>query len=343
MKQLLSIFTRLIGISAVLFWSASVYAQEHEHELLVPLTDVSLNKLPYIVAEQQGLFKKYGIDVELYITPGAAAKGAGDGMDPNPKYVRDVQSDRMLTTGGGVGLIHSRVGDRSDRVIIGSTDNQLRWFLYARPGINSLEDLKGKVIAATDNNSCTGGIVHLIANRMGWVVGKDITLKENHEERLDRLGAEYDAVIISELPHVHAEKLGMYPLVDLRDWDLPYLCSGISASKSWLEQEGNREKAIAFMKATIEAMAMMKRDHTVVYQALDEWYGVKDIETKQKMYDTVPDLVDVPYPAVEGVQLIMDTYKDYSPNMVNYTADDFYDNSIMQEIVESGFIEELNK
>lgn len=335
---------RLYGLAGVLsvflMVGSSLSAQEGDEPLLVPLTDVSLNKLPYIVAKQTGLFEKYGLNIELYITPGAAEKGSGDGMDPNPQYVKDVKSERLLSTGGGVGLINNRLEKGGDRIVIGSTDHELRWFVYARPGIRSLEDLKGKRISATHNSSCTGGIVNLIADRMGWEIGKDVTLITNHVERVDKLGrGEYDAVIVTELPHVYAQSQGLYPLVDLRDWDLPYICSGISASRSWLSQGDNRETAKNFLKAVVEATAMMKEDRSVVYDALEEWYGVRDVETKQKMYETVGDLVDRPYPSVDGIKLIMETYD--SPEMRKYSPEDFYDDSLMREIDESGFVDEV--
>ena len=59
------------------------------------------------------------------------------------------------------------------------------------------------------------------------------------------------------------------------------------------------------------------------------------------MYETVGDLVDVPYPSVEGIKLIMQAFD--SPEMRNYKAEDFYDDSLMQEIVDSGFIETLRQ
>ena len=62
-----------ILVSFFTLLSSQVFAQQEP--LLVPLTDVSTNKLPYIVAKEEGLFDKYGISIELYMTPGASLKG----------------------------------------------------------------------------------------------------------------------------------------------------------------------------------------------------------------------------------------------------------------------------
>jgi hypothetical protein len=116
-----------ILISFFTLLSSQVVAQQEP--ILVPLTDVSTNKLPYIVAKEEGLFDKYGISIELYMTPGAALKGGGDGMTPNPEYIDDPDTDRLLSTGGGVGQIHRRVTEGGDRVILGTTGNILTWWL----------------------------------------------------------------------------------------------------------------------------------------------------------------------------------------------------------------------
>ena len=326
----------------LLFSSAGINAQQGNEPLLVPLTDVSTNKLPYIVAEEEGIFDKYGLNIQLYMTPHAAEKGAGDGMTPNPEYIDNPDTDRLLSTGGGVGQVMRRVTQGGDRIILGTTGNRISWWIYAREGIESAEDLKGKLISATGSNtSCTGGIVHVLAKRMGWVVGKDITLIENHEHRVDKmLEGIYDAVVVAELPDVYARNLGLTPLINLSDWDLPYVCSGISASRAWLETGNNREMARRFLMATIEAIAIMKQRPEAVYHALEKWYGVTDPIIQRQMYAYIDDLPRKPYPGIEGIRLIMETY-DTTPGMENFTAEDFYDDSLMREIDESGFIDAL--
>ncbi len=329
----------LYGCLLTVFISTGNLVSAQDSPLLVPLTDVSTNKLPYIVAEEEGIFDKYGLNIQLYMTPNAAAKGAGDGMMPNPEYIDDPDTERLLSTGGGVGQVTRRIRDGGDRVILGTTGNWLSWWIYAREGINSLEDLKGATISATGDNSCTGSIFHLLAKRMGWEIGKDITLVPNHEHRVDKMTEGfYDAVIVAELPHVYAQNLGLKPLVSFRDWDLPFVCSGISASTSWMETGNNREMARRFLMATIEAIAIMKQRPESVYHALEKWYGVTDPVIQKQMYVYVEDLPRKPYPSVNGIQLLLETYDVQASE---HQAEEFYDDSLMREIDESGFIDAL--
>lgn len=334
------LFRCLFACAAASLLAPLASAQMTDEGMLVPLTDVSTNKLPYIVAMEEGIFDKYLIDIKLYLTPHAAEKGGGDGMAPNPEYVMNPETDRLLSTGGGVGQVMRRVRDGGDRVILATTGTGFNYWLYARPGIETLEDLEGKTISATGQTSCTGAVVHIIADRMGWEVGEQLTLVENHEHRVDKmLDGTYDAVILTELPQIYAESIGLEPLVDLREWDLPFVCSGISASKAWLESGDNRELAKRFIMATVEAIALMKQDPAVVRRALDKWYGVRDPEALDRMIATVDMLPRKPWPSVAGIELIMQTYD--GPAMEGFSAEDFYDDSLMRELDESGFIDAL--
>jgi ABC-type nitrate/sulfonate/bicarbonate transport system substrate-binding protein len=149
----------------------------------------------------------------------------------------------------------------------------------------------------------------------------------------------YDAVIVSELPDVYARNKGLKPLVSLRDWGLPYACSGISASKSWMATGNNREITKRFLMATIEAIAIMKQRPETVYHALEKWYGVTDPEVQRQMYAYIDEIPAKPYPSVGGIQVIMDTFD--TPAMQKLKVTDIYDDSLMKEIDESGFIDSL--
>jgi NitT/TauT family transport system substrate-binding protein len=322
---------------------ADSQGQQPLDQLVVPLTDVSINKVPYIVAKEAGLFKKYGLDVKLYITPGAAKKGQGDGMDPPPEFVGSATEKRSdLSTGGGVGMTVGRAERGGDSVILATTDHTLRWHVYARPEIKTIEQLKGKRLGVTGESSCTGLVGRIIAHRMKWDPKKDIQLVRRSEERLDALKTnELDAVVINELGFIHAASMGYKPLIDLGQWDEPFLCSGVTAKQSWLKEPGNRDKAIRFLKATVEAIALMHKDDPIAMTSLGKWYGVPDKEVQRRMHMTGRKVRRKPYPNVEGIKLVMRLYD--SPNMQKFKPEDFYDDSLMREIDQSGFIDKLYK
>jgi ABC-type nitrate/sulfonate/bicarbonate transport system substrate-binding protein len=340
--------TKAVGSFAaamVLIGGSTSVAQKPPDKLLVPLTDVSINKVPYVTAKEAGLYEKYGLDVQLYITEGAARKGEGDGMAPPKEFVGGKGSD--LSTGGGVGLTVGKSQRGGDRVILATTDHDLRWHVYAKPEIKTIGQLKGKRLGVTGNSSCTGLVGHIIAHKNGWTVGfddpsKELTLVRASEDRLNSLkDGRADAVVVNELGFTHAAKMGLKPLIDLNTWDEPFLCSGVSASQAWLKEPGNRDKALRFVKATVEAIALMHKNDPVALRAIGKWWGVPDREIQRRMLLTGKEIPRKPYPNVDGIKLVMKLYD--SPEMQKMKVEDFYDDSLMRELDKSGFIDNLYK
>ena len=61
----------------------------------VSLGDVSINKVPFLVAADQGLYAKYGLEVHQTISAGAARAAAASGVVVPEVYVsRDASADR---------------------------------------------------------------------------------------------------------------------------------------------------------------------------------------------------------------------------------------------------------
>lgn len=311
--------------------------------LVVRLTDVSINKVPYIVAKEEGLFAKHGLDVDPYITAGAAETVRASGVNVPAQFVRADDGPVDLSTGGGAPTIVARTTNvrERDRVILATTDHIVRWHVFAKPEITTLEQLKGKRLGVSGYGSCSGYIARLIADRMGWDPEQDLSiLYGSLGLRWLREGI-VDAVILDETPYAAAVSQGMKPIANLREWNEPIACSGVSATRSWLAEGNNRDKAKRFLMATVEAIALMKKDQQVVNRAIAKWYGITDPRRQQLMWESAKEMPRKPYPAVAGIKRLMELY-DYH-EMRQHKAEDFYDDSLMREIDKSGFIDALYK
>ena len=83
----------------------------------------------------------------------------------------------------------------------------------------------------------------------------------------------------------------------------------------------------------------MKKDKTVAFKALAKWYRITDSEIQQIIYDGAAEMPRKPYPAVDGIKKTMELYD--SAQMRRFKPEDFYDDSFMKELDESGFIDRL--
>ncbi len=332
---------RRAGVIGLLALSASLsplWAQT-KIPLIVRLSDVSINKVPFLVALDQGLYAKNGLDVTMIPFSESSAQVHGV-PDTVPRSVRDLAGRAQISIGGGAPGIVSRVGrsQPSDRVILATTDDIVHWHILAQKGIEKLEDLKGKRIAISSLPACTGTVALIIARRMGWDPVKDIAILEDDYSITPLQQGWADALIAYEVPYAMGLHAGYKPLdVDLRSWNEPIPCNGVWASKSWAHQ--NRDTVLRFLKSVLEAIALMKKDKQYAFQSISKWYQINDYEIQNIIYNGAAEMPRKPYPSVAGIKNVMSLYD--SNAMRRYKPEDFYDDSFLKELDQSGFIDKL--
>ena len=312
-------------------------AQEKPIPLRVSLGDVDITKITAVVALEEGIFKKNGLDVEQFITPSAAKIIKGSGVIVPSQYVKAINAE--ISIGGGTPLIVSRAtnAQEGDRIILASLDHIVHWWIIARPGINKLENLKGKRLGYTGVGAMTHFIALGLAARMGWDPNQDLALMSDAGE-LDTLqNGAVDAFVAPGIALVMARAAGMQPLADLRSWNMPIAGSGVNSTQTWVKN--NRETARRFMKSMVEAIALMKKDKTTAYRAMAKWFNITDKEQQGLIYGVAAEMPRKPYPAVDGIKKTMEVYNTFE--MRRHKPEDFYDDSFVRELDKSGYIDSL--
>ena len=334
--------TRFAGMCLVLLLAGlltPLWGQE-KIPLTVSMGDVSINKIPFLVALDQGLYEKNGLDVTMipYGSGSATVHGIPDAVSPE---VRKLGEEAQITVGGGVGMMINRVtqSEPSDWIVLASTDHLVRWYIMTTEdsGIETLEDLKGKRIGLSGMSACTGYIALMLADKMGWDPQKDIAFMQGNYSVTPLKNGWVDAFIAYEVPYALGLQAGFKVIADLRDWNEPMLCSGARARRSWAN--ANRETVRRFLKALVEGVAMMKQDKTLAFSSMAKWYKFTDYEVQNIIYSGAAEMPRAPYPNVAGVKKVMELYD--SNAMRRYKAEDFYDDSYIRELEESGFIDSL--
>jgi ABC-type nitrate/sulfonate/bicarbonate transport system substrate-binding protein len=136
----------LFGCAAMMT-SPRVWAAENLMAIDVALGDVSINKVPFLVAADNGIYEKNGLAVHQYITPAAAAVRAS-GVEVPKEYIGAAVADAPVSVGGGDPMIAraARNPDAPLRIIVSTTETIFRSHLIAGPSVSSFTDLKGKRI-----------------------------------------------------------------------------------------------------------------------------------------------------------------------------------------------------
>lgn len=329
----------LVALPVVCVVPRQADSAEQPQELDLLLGDVSLNKLPFVLALDEGIYARNGLQVRPLFSRGAVEIIRKSGVDVPEEYIR--QGDRHIPVkiGGASPTIVSLTTEAGgwDPVILGSTHSTSRWRIISQPDINDVRDLKGKRIGY----SGVGAVTHLmaisVAETLGWDPRFDWSMLG------EALGVEaleldqVDAIIGPELHATMAVDAGYKVLADLGDYHLPVAGSSFLFDREWLAQHPDTAKR--FMRSAVEAIALLKNDKEAAFRAIRKWFQISDPELLEFFYAEAEKLPSKPYPPYEGLKKVMQVYDSHE--MRKYTLEHFYDDSYIKELDESGYIDSL--
>jgi NitT/TauT family transport system substrate-binding protein len=329
----------LLSILFLLAAGLSSAGAQEPIKLRVGLGDVSLNKIPFVAAYEAGIYKKNGLDVEQSVTPAAAAVARRTGVIVPPEMIQAGGKDTAIVIGGGSPLIVRWTSDAQadDRVIVGCTDQVVRWRIIGRPELASVEQLRGKRLGYSGHGAVTHYVALVFSGLMHWNPQQDLSLMSGANTMDALKSGRVDAIIASELHETLALAAGYKMLVDLAKYNLPNAGSGVNVSRAYLKN--NPEAVRRFVKSTVEAIALVKRDKQAAFHAMAKWYNVTDPKQQEYFYREIANLPRKPYPSVEGIKKVMQVYNSHE--MRKYKPEDFYDASFMRELDQSKFIDGL--
>ena len=322
-----------IFFSAVFLSPWCSYAQD---KMRIGLSSVSATNGAVWVAEEKGLFKKYGVNVEVVVIGGGGARVVSSLL----------AGDIQFSVGGGEGSIRSQMKG-ADTVIIASSFSTGLQRILARPDIKSYQDLKGKKIAITQFGSA--GHLALLLMLKKWNMRPDqvqiVTFGSSPGMliALDKGGA--DAAVLTIPTFFLAEEKGYRTIGDPATMDISYLQNTLESTRSFIRN--NHDRILKFMKGYVEGIAYFKRNKQESIDVVRKKLRIQSAQERDNRYlelsyNLLLSLyVDKPYPSLKAVQTIMDKLADEDPKVKERDPKSFVDDSFMRELDESGFFKTL--
>ena len=336
-------FGPLLLAACALSWPGAASAQEKASDKLIPLTvelgDVSLTKLPFIMAADNGIYERNGLKVSQFIAPAAAQAVRGSGVIVPPENIKSVVGEINIGGGSPTMVRMTSVASAPHRVILATTDDVSRFHVISRADITRPEDLKGKRIGYGNPGALDHLSMILFLRTMGWDPNRDVSMLSNGNGPQSIVKNLVDAFAGTDIALTEAKKLGLRDLVDLGPYHFAMPGSGVNALSEWLPK--NRDTAARFMKATVEAIALMKTDKTAAFASMTKWYGISDPEKLEAVYAEASRLPGKPYPSIEGLKVMRSVYT--WREMTSRKPEDFTDPSFVAELDHSGYIDSLYK
>jgi NitT/TauT family transport system substrate-binding protein len=295
-------------------------------------SSTSAGTAPLWYAQDNGLFAKYGLEVTTtLISSGSDAVAAL------------ISGDVKFCLVAGAGVVNA-VAAGKDPVLIAGLHNKFIGGFYTTPDIKTPEDLRGKTLAISKPGSSSTVGTLLVLKAFGLVADQDVTLVSvgNDSERLAAMKAgQVSGAVLSPPSSLEAERDGYNKMFDLTTSDIPYQYNGIATTRSFIASD--RGTVTAFMKAIIEAIALVKADPDgtkailAKYLELDPVADASILDGSYNAFVTL-GLESIPYPTLPGIQTIIDTSIAANPAVASVTPEQVVDISIVKELEDSGFI-----
>jgi NitT/TauT family transport system substrate-binding protein len=303
--------------------------------------NVNVSNLPLMLAYEEGIYKKNGLDVVQFVRPSDADEMKQSGIVVNPEFIKEGGS-LPLAQGNGFAIVYGRNTNANsplDRVMIATIEQVVRYHIVAQPEITRVEQLKGKRLGVSSHSSASGFAALVVAQKMGWDPIRDIAIMANGAGMESLKDRRVDAVIASEFRYSALAANGYKSILTTDSWNVPTAGSGWVTTRKWLRD--NRETASRFIRSLVEGTAIVKRSKEKTLRAMTKWWGITDTRKLDELYAAALLLPSKPYPSMEGFQKAFELHP--SAETRRYKAEDLYDDSFLRELDKSGFIDALYK
>src|SRR5215208_2306342 len=256
MNRMLVQLLRMTLLLAVVFvFPAGVPAQD---KIRVGLSSVSATSGAMWVAEERGLFKKYGVDPEVIVIGGGASRVVSSLL----------AGEIQFSVGGGDSVIRAALRGADPVLAVSPLKTGLQR-LMVRSEIKTPADLKGKKIGVTRFGSASHWVLQLFLRK--WNMRNDdiqiLQLGSSPANLASLDSRAIDGAVLTLPTFFLAEERGYRLLADPVDLDIVYLQNSIDTTRSYLKR--NRDQAVRFIKGYCEGMAYFrknKRDSVAVMQ-----------------------------------------------------------------------------
>jgi ABC-type nitrate/sulfonate/bicarbonate transport system substrate-binding protein len=284
------------------------------------------------VAQEAGYFKREGLDTELLYIGGGSL------------LIQSMLSgDVPFAYGPSVPVINASLRG-ADLVLIGNTGNSLVFSIMSRPEIKQPANLKGKRVGVTRLGGSTDWALDAALKHWG-LDRRDLIVVQTGgmpEGLAGLIAGVFDAVVLSPPSNFKAAKAGMHELVDVGQLKIIFPNTPLSTSESFVKS--NRDITLRFLRGFTQGLHRLRADREFSMKVVSKYTKVTDSETLAQLHQTYGTRYSgdrIPYVRAEGVEEILK--RTPAKEAREAKASHFFDNSVLNELEQSGWFKNLGR
>lgn len=288
---------------------------------------------PIWIAKDLGFFERNGLDIDPVL------------IQSGPRSVSALLSGEMpIINTGANSSIAANLGGAKEPVVIATFYNTLVFSVIGKPDITNVAGLKGKVLGVTQLGSLSDFTARLVLAQAGLAPQRDVTLLPTGDYNgmvVSLSRGLIDAGVISPPSTLKARRLGFREILDVGATGIEYAGTSITTTRAVARESPEIPRRV--LKALVEAIHLFKTDKAASIRVLSRWTKTQDREVLDELYQTYSAkyLLRAPAPSDKGVRAVLDSLSDRMPAARTANPRDFFDDSFVKELVESGFLKSL--
>jgi len=316
---------------AAAFLSSAPAQEKKLDKIRIGGGSASATQMSMWLAKEGGFYEKNGLAVEAISIPGSslALQAMLAGEVP------------IIQLGGAASIQANFSG--ADTVIVATIVRKFLFSIFARPGVERMEDLRGKVFGATRFGTLSDLAARFALRAYGIDPDRDITMVQTGgpAETVTAMAAgKVHAAAISPPATLQARKLKLKELLDLSKLDAEYHVNGVVTSRRYLKS--HEDVVRRFLRAYIEGAARGQKDKNFALKAMGKYFRTDDKEILEESYETVIKSFSIPpYPSIRGIASLLQGLEKQNPKAKGANPDDFADSRLVRELDQSGFVKSL--
>ncbi len=285
----------------------------------VAFSQVAAAFSPAQLAQDQGLFKKYGLDAEV-------------AQLPKPSDIQALLSgDVQITIDGSAGI--DAIAGGANLVYVAVPLPVYTQGLFGQPGLQKVSDLVGTTVGATSQGGSSDYALRTLLTREGVDPAQvNITYLRDDAGILAAVqSGAVQAAILTPPNTLRARESGLSEIVNTAALKLRTINNAIIVRRDYAQQ--HEDVVLNFLKAYMEAIKELKTNPEVGKATVSKFTRLTDPALLDESYGIAASTLMI-YPLIHDadVQNVIDM--SATPEVKARKPPDYYDNSYLQKLEE---------
>jgi NitT/TauT family transport system substrate-binding protein len=315
-------------ISVIALFAAPAKAER----IRVGYSGVSAAGTPLWLAREEGIFSKHGLDADLVAVRSAPIQVSAL-VSNEVQFVRGSASSMLTAAAQGAKL----------KILFSLFAERASYDFLVAPSISHPRDLRGKKIGVQDFSGLLWSLTMLSLREMGLDPQKDnINIQAIGDSTViaqSLATGVIDGAALDKLQSLRLQGLGIKVLFDLSRIAFP--SSPFMSAEAFIQK--NPQAVENFIKALIEASTVMRaqkeRGLAVLQRHIKTDRQLAEIGYKNLLADLTP----YTFITIKGLKTVQEIIALRDPKIAKYNVEDLLDQRILQKVVQSGYVEELER